>query len=103
MWTLTEEELRSAKETLLRRREALESRYSEELKAIDLELAEIEELERVTRAFKEKHNKIAHHGDRRFTIEANKDNEIEFTKKLFKSVNSPENAPNWGEVKFPMA
>jgi len=55
MWTLTPDNLERAKIELKKRRSAIEARYTAELKAVDVDLEEIDTLERVAHAFSLKH------------------------------------------------
>ncbi len=55
MWNLTPEYLTSVKEELKGRRAAVQARVADELKAIEADLEEVENLERVAYAFAVKH------------------------------------------------
>lgn len=55
MWSLTSEDLRLARQSASRRRTEIEERYSEELRALDAELSEIDAMERLAGEFASKH------------------------------------------------
>ena len=55
MWSLTSEDLRLARQSASRRRTEIEERYSEELRALDVELSEIDAMERLAGEFASKH------------------------------------------------
>ncbi|HEV2302716.1 MAG TPA: hypothetical protein VGR91_14210 [Stellaceae bacterium] len=55
MWSLTSDDIRHARESASRRRTEIEERYSEELRALDAELADIEAMERLAGEFASKH------------------------------------------------
>jgi hypothetical protein len=55
MWNLTPEGLQQVKEELKGRRAAIQARYAEEVKSLEADIEEIENLERVAYAFAAKH------------------------------------------------
>jgi hypothetical protein len=55
MWNLTPDALQRVKEELKGRRAAIQARYADEVKAIEADLEEIENLERVAYSFAVKH------------------------------------------------
>jgi hypothetical protein len=55
MWNLTPDALLRVKEELKGRRAAIQARYADEVKAIEADLEEIENLERVAYSFAVKH------------------------------------------------
>jgi hypothetical protein len=55
MWNLTPDYLANTKEELKGRRAAIQARIADEIKAIDIDLEEIEALERAAYAFAVKH------------------------------------------------
>jgi hypothetical protein len=70
MWSLTSTELELAKEELKGRRAALEARYAKDIQGLDIDLAEIETLERAATAFALKHKTEGDGGAATSAIEA---------------------------------
>jgi hypothetical protein len=55
MWTITPDYLDQVREELKGRQAAIEARVAHELKSLDAEMEEIEEVERIAQSFAAKH------------------------------------------------
>ena len=91
MWTLTPADTRRAKQELMQRRIATETRHANELKAIDVQLAEITAMEEAIDAFARKYKPA--------TL-ADEGQEHELATKLMTGIKLTPNNKNWGDALF---
>jgi hypothetical protein len=102
MWTLTPDDLRSAKDSLVQHRIAIEARHAgelkalemghaEELRAIDAELAEISAMEQAADAFARKYKVNSPLEER---------DQEELRTKLTTPAKMPMSTGNWGDALF---
>ena len=92
MWTLTPADTRRAKQALMQRRIATQARrHVDELKAIDVQLAEITAMEQAIDAFARKYEPA--------TL-ADEDKPQELATKLMTQAKPTQSSKNWGDALF---
>ena len=91
MWTLTPADTRRAKQALMQRRIATQARHVDELKAIDVQLAEITVMEQAIDAFARKYEP---------TTLADEDKPQELATKLMTQAKPTQSSKNWGDALF---